>query len=147
MAAVALVAGCLAIPIPTPEHGLLEGRGMIDDAAIQRVTPGVTTREEVLLQFGEPDAALRTEQVFVYRWSRIQGYVPWAIGGYYTGAAGIIIVPRVHLLLIEFDEGGRVTRFEHAFPRLSLRDPIDRADEWAGQSVQTSPYPAFNLRR
>jgi hypothetical protein len=112
---------------------------MIDRTAQATVQPGVTTREAVLLQFGEPDAILRQQEVFVYYWSRVQGYFAYAVGAGYSGAAGGGPIGRVHLFLIEFDKTGRVKRFEETGPRL-MQQPIDRADEWAGIS-KSAPVP------
>jgi outer membrane protein assembly factor BamE (lipoprotein component of BamABCDE complex) len=129
LVAVLMVSGCVVVP--TPEHGLIEGRGLIDRAAQETVQPGVTTREEVLLRFGEPDATLRQQEVFVYYWSRVQGYFAYAVAAGYTGAAGGGPIGRVHLFLIEFDKAGRVRRCEETGPHL-MQLPPDRADEWAG---------------
>ena len=75
--------GCAIFP--TPEHDLLEGRGKIDESDIAFLTVGKTTREDVLLRFGEPDLVLYDQRILIYRWSVIQGYI-FAIGGY--SAAG-----------------------------------------------------------
>ena len=132
-----MVTGCVVLP--TPEHGLIEGRGMIDRKTQATLHPGVTTREEVLLQFGEPDAALRQQEVFVYYWSRVQGYFAYAVAGGYSGAAGGGPIGRVHLFLIEFDKTGRVKRFEETGPHM-MQLPSDRADEWAGIN-KPAPIP------
>lgn len=48
--------GCVIIP--TPEHGLLEGRGKIEATDLAFLKKAETERQEVLLRFGEPDLIL-----------------------------------------------------------------------------------------
>ena len=101
-----LPASCIIIP--TPEHGLLEGRGEIDDSDIQFLKEGKTSEEEVLLKFGEPDLILSDQRTFVYHWQVAHGY--WLAGGGYSGAGGPI--PKDYFFMLEFDENGRLKHFE-----------------------------------
>lgn len=104
--------GCIVIPVP--EHGLTWGRGAITEADTALLELGKTTREEVLLRFGEPPAVLTCPgdpfgawnhtQIFIYNWTVIQGY--WMT----IGAAGA--EENQYLFLTEFDEHGRLRRFE-----------------------------------
>lgn len=100
------IAGCLYIP--TPHHSLIAGRGMIEPDVIEQCRIGVTTREEILLRFGEPDATLNRQSVFVYSWTRTQGYL--LIGGY--GRGEVIPVGHTSRLLVEFDLKGFLKRIE-----------------------------------
>lgn len=99
--------GC--IYIPTPQHALLKGRGMIDPEETETMQVGVTTREAILLRFGEPDATLNQQAIFVYRWTRVQGY--FAIGGGYSAVGGPI--GKTTLLMFEFDAQNLLKRFEY----------------------------------
>jgi hypothetical protein len=98
--------GCIVIP--TPEHALFEGRGEIGESDIAFLSAGRTTREDVLLQFGEPDLVLNDQRIIIYHWSVSHGY--WLIGGGYSGYAGPI--PKDYLFMLEFDGEGRLNRFE-----------------------------------
>ena len=98
--------GCIVIP--TPEHALLEGRGEIDESDITFLTVSKTTREEVLLRFGEPDLVLHDQRILIYHWTVSHGY--FFVGGGYSGAGGPI--PKDYLFMLEFDGEGRLKRFE-----------------------------------
>ena len=101
-----MLAGCMVIP--TPEHGLLQGRGKIEPTDTAFLQEAETTREEVVLRFGEPDMVLDHDRILIYHWAVSHGY--WFAGGYYTAAGGPI--PKEYLLMIEFDDQGLLKRFE-----------------------------------
>lgn len=101
-----LAASCIILP--TPEHGLLEGRGAISDQGTAFLKPGITSLEEVLLRFGEPDATLRGDTFLAYKWTVSRGYI--LVGGY--GGGGMLPIPKDHLLLLEFDGAARLLRWE-----------------------------------
>lgn len=101
-----LLAGCIVVPLP--EHALLRGRGSISEKDIAFFGVGETTREDVLLQLGEPDLVLSQERSMVYYWQVSHGY--FFVGGYGSGAAGPIA--KDYLLMLEFDHAGYLDRFE-----------------------------------
>lgn len=105
-----LCVGCMIIPIPTREHTPAEycTRGEIEAEAFDFVRVGSTSREEVLLKLGEPDAVREDERRFLYRWVTVHGYLAW---GTYGGGGDVapIGVKRFDLL-IEFDDQGVVKR-------------------------------------
>jgi hypothetical protein len=100
------LAGCLFIP--TAEHGLMDGRGIIEEADTAFLADDTTLREDVVLRFGEPDLVIDQGRFLVYHWSRVQGYL--FLGGGYTGQ--LIPLERNHFLVLEFDEAGHVKEFE-----------------------------------
>jgi len=100
--------GCMIIP--TPEHALLEGRGKIDDSDLAFLGKDKTSREEVVLRFGEPDLTLEHDRILVYHWIVSQGY--WFVGAGYSGQGGPI--PKVYIFMLEFDEQGFLKRFERS---------------------------------
>ncbi len=99
-------AGCVVIP--TPEHALLEGRGKIDNVDMAFLEKATTTREDVLLRFGEPDLVLDHDRILVYHWAVSHGY--WFIAGGYSSTGGPI--PKDYLFMLEFDDAGILKRFE-----------------------------------
>jgi outer membrane protein assembly factor BamE (lipoprotein component of BamABCDE complex) len=106
-----LLAGCIIIPVPTPEHSTASSRAFIEAEEIARIQPGKTTREEILLRYGAPDAALKNQQLFVYSWDRIAAYLLVAWGApEYGGGGETVPVGREHTLFIEFDEDNIVRR-------------------------------------
>ena len=124
-------AGCLIIP--TPEHTLLEGRGKIDESDMVFLENGKTTREEVLLRFGEPDLILDHDRVLVYHWEVSHGY--WFVGAYYTGAGGPI--PKEYLFILEFDDKGFLKRFERTGSIWTSAQA--RIDKWTPQGTEKPP--------
>ena len=108
-------AGC--IPIPTGEftgEGTSIGRGIsrggLDSKNLALIHPEATTKEEVLLNLGEPDFASQNERKFVYWWSTYQGI--WVIPGPHLAGGGGAILNHLYLFLVEFDEKDIVKRFE-----------------------------------
>ena len=108
----ALIAGC--VPIPTKEHGLITGRGQILAEDVTSLENGKTSREEVLLKFGEPSLVLNNQKTLVYRWTV-------SAGGY----IGVVVMPMAaapvggditkdYLVILEFDGEGRLVRFERS---------------------------------
>jgi len=137
----ALLAAVLCLPlwacllVPTPEHGLLEGRGALTAEETAVLTPGATSREEVLLRFGEPDVALEGERVLAYEWAVVHGY--YFVGAYYTGTGGPI--PKRYLLLLAFDESGVLERWE--VQASIVHDPMKLVRQWAATAA-APPAPA-----
>lgn len=99
---VVLLASCIVIPVP--EYGAAGSRGNITKETADRFQVGVTTKEDVMLQLGEPDYATEDGRRIGYAWTRVKGW--WFVGAYYTGAAGE--VTRSYLLRLTFDDENRL---------------------------------------
>ncbi len=125
-ALVLVLQGC--IYIPTPQHALLAGRGMIEPEDTLGLQVGATTREAVLLQFGEPAATLNQQTIFVYSWTRVQGY--FFIGAGYSGYGGPI--GKTTLLMFEFDSQNLLKRFEY-IPEGIFNTTMEAAMKWASE--------------
>lgn len=93
--------------IPTPQHDLLAGRGMIASEDTQELKIGITTLEDILLQFGEPDLTIERQKIFMYHWTRVRGY--FFVGGGYYATGGPI--GKTTLLMFEFDPNNLLKRF------------------------------------
>ena len=105
--------------IPTPEQDLLSSRGQIDKPAMEFLDPGTTTMEQVLLRFGEPDATLNDQRIFVYHWQVARAYFVIFVP---DGAGGPI--GKDYLMLLSFDESSRLERFGRVTP--GLFETIDK---------------------
>lgn len=116
----AAAAGCL---MPTPPHG---GFGVITNDSVEFIQVAKTTRADVLLRLGNPNHR-SDEQFFVYRWSRVHGFV--SIG--FSGGD----IQKEHFLAIEFAPDNHVARFKlidpwiFQSPRTLLADWIIGKDE------------------
>lgn len=123
--------GCVIIP--TPEHTLLEGRGKIEESDMVFLENAKTTREEVLLRFGEPDLVLDKDRILVYHWAVSHGY--WFVGAYYTGAGGPI--PKDYLFMLEFDEEGMLKRYDRSGRIWASAQA--RIDKWTPRGIDKPP--------
>lgn len=123
----AVLAGCVVIPIPTKEHGLITGRGQIPAEDVTFLENGKTSREEVLLKFGEPSLVLNNQKTLVYRWTV-------SAGGY----IGVVVMPMAaapmggdvtkdYLVILEFDGEGRLVRFERSG---GMGSSLSRINKW-----------------
>lgn len=106
------------IVIPTPEHRI-QGRVPCDEEKTTFMVKDMTSKEEVLLNLGEPDLVLNHERIFVYRWEMVAAY--FAVGAYGRGAVGPI--QRASFLIIQFDDKNKVSRHEARGSVFSSRTP------------------------
>ena len=117
--------GCY-IPIvpymPVTEHEVRWGRGRINNSDWVILVVGRTTREEVLLQFGEPDAVLNEGTILVYTWGR---------------EAAVIIAEMYshHYLFLEFEPDGSLQRLKKIQKLLGGQANIDSVKKFFIQYV------------
>jgi hypothetical protein len=99
-----LLQGCLYLP--NTAEPVVAGRGKISEGRTAFLKPSETVREEVLFLLGEPDLVLWEQRILVYRWRVELGLLLFGNQGH--------TVEREHLLMLEFDDRGRLVRFEQA---------------------------------
>lgn len=133
-------AGCAIIP--TPEHGMIEGRGKIDKSDTSFLTVGKTTEEDVLLRFGEPDMVLHDRRILVYHWKVIHGYL--IVAGPCPGCGDIGPISKDYSVMLEFDEQGRLKRFERSGSIWS--DTLYRVGKWTSSDSKKPLGPNGRLR-
>ena len=92
------------IVIPTPQFDSGTARANLNKKSPAGIEPGVSTRQDVLLAFGEPDAVSPDERKLAYRSEKIIGI--WIAGGGYSAASGTFTKDRY--LVVEFDGKGFV---------------------------------------
>ncbi len=116
--AVFLVAlpGCLIIPTPQFDSG--ETRRNLRPDTPAQFQPGKTTRTEVLLALGEPDATSADERKLAYRSEKIAAIV--LAGGPGAGAAAPLT--KDEYLVCEFDARGRLVTAERSTHWLDSAD-------------------------
>lgn len=110
-------AGCLILP--TPEFDSGEARANIKKMTPAQFEPGMTTRAEVILALGEPDAVSPDECSLIYRSEKVCGL--WFVGGYYSGAGGTI--ERDRYLVADFDGRGVLAKFERSASWVGSKTP------------------------
>jgi len=98
--------GCVFIPIPTPHYESGYARTNINHHAPEQFVKGITTREDIIMTLGEPDAVSWDEGQLAYRSEKVEAVWIWAmiIGPYSLGAGAIY---KNHFFVFEFDPQGR----------------------------------------
>lgn len=107
LAAISAIFFSACIIVPLPEHRE-EGRVFIRKEMLAFIVTGKTTRADVLLKLGHPDAVAFDEQVFIYEWKPTVGFA--AVGG--PGAAATTSINLRHFCLIAFDPANNVIKYE-----------------------------------
>ena len=92
---------CLIIPIPPVHSGY--ARTNVNQHAQEQFVPGKTTREDIIMAFGEPDAVSMDEHHLAYRSEKVVAL--WIAGGGYSASGGTIY--KNHFYVFEFDSQGR----------------------------------------
>jgi hypothetical protein len=108
--------GCLFLAFPTPGHRIDMGEVKISKADIRDFEVGKTTREEVLLQFGEPSAQFSNGKTIVYHWRVVKGYWIFEVGTGADPAGGSGAFRNYYQVVFEFDEQGLLERCERTAP-------------------------------
>src|SRR3989442_15550371 len=80
------LSGCLIVPLPNRDTG--NARKDLGQRVANRIEPGVTTMEHVMLELGEPDAVFSNERSIAYR--RERAVAIWIAGGGYSAGGGTI---------------------------------------------------------
>jgi len=128
--------GCVFLPIPTQARKVLAGNPVTEEQLVF-LAPNFTTKSEVLTRLGSPDVIWEEARLFAYNWEMRQGILIWAVGAYYSGAAGMSDIPKHYMLLIQFDDQDRVRCFERAV-RPAYKSYGDFLKEWIGNSYKKS---------
>jgi hypothetical protein len=108
---------CIYMPIPA--IGLSSQKGVVNKGLIKSLKQGETTREDLLLLAGEPDARYEKDRYFIYEWEALEAFVAIPGGG--------DAVPIKHYFCVEFDEKNRIKKLEHI--KSSLFKSADTAQD------------------
>jgi hypothetical protein len=103
-----MVVGCVVLPIPVDYHAASSRKNVKTDDILWLV-PGQTTREEVLLRLGEPDAVSDDDLSMSYQWEKIQLGLFVAV---YGGGGGYSEYGKDYSLDLHFDPCGKFERGE-----------------------------------
>jgi hypothetical protein len=103
----ALVAGCVIVPVPSPEKRVVSGHPVVEDE-VHLIAAGGQDANAIKARLGEPLADFGPGRVYVYGWTVKKGSILWAVGGAGAAAAGIEPWVVSHLLFIAFDTEGKV---------------------------------------
>lgn len=131
-----LQSGCIFLPIPVEERKVLAGKPVTEEQ-LAFLTAGATTKNEVMTRLGTPDVIWEEARLFAYNWEMRQGILLWAVGAYYSGAAGMSDIPKHYVLIIQFDDQDRVRRFDRAV-RSPYKSYGDFLKDWVSASDRKS---------
>lgn len=113
--------GCIITPVVHHTPWETAHRGEIAAEDVAGLTPGVTSRRDVLLLLGEPDLRREEDRVLGYVWD--QAWLFWGVFAGGRGAAGEGV--RHGALMVRFDGEGILVRSE-----VLLEDRIGRDETW-----------------
>ena len=97
IACASLCASCIVVPVNYTEYG---NRKNLSKETIDKIVVGVTTKEDVLMDLGEPDFISMDETCLAYSWSKVK--LLWLAAAGYNATGGT--VARDYKLTITFDE-------------------------------------------
>lgn len=130
------------VPIPTKENKVLTGMPVPEEQHAFLVEAHAS-REEVIARLGNPGIIWEDARVFIYNWDIRQGLLLWAVGAYGKGGAGVSDIPKHYLLLIQFNEQGKVQRFSREVRPLMQEYP-DFLLEWLKKAPELQPVYQAN---
>jgi hypothetical protein len=113
--------GCIVVPTVPHDIGVVP-----DKETIKTLVPGITTRADVLLSFGEPKHRLNEDLFLMYEWSTAYGY--WFIS-YQGGAGGPIAISQY--LCLEFGSDSVMVRRKFISGKFdkAIKRCMDQLDE------------------
>jgi len=132
LALVLCASGCIVIP--TPEFNSGQARGNITKETPAQFEVGKTTRAELVLALGEPDAVSPDEHIWAYRSEKIRAIVCFA--GYTTAACGPIT--KDLYLLLQFNEQGVLQKIESSSHWFTSADSDKMLPAAAGSKAATT---------
>ena len=122
------LSGCIFIP--TSGNKVLEGQP-VEDKQLVFLTPGITSKDMVVNQFGKPNLIWIDACTYVYHWKMRQGILIWSLGA--PGAGSVDDIPIKHALLLQFDDQDKLIRFEKAI-RPTFQSYGKFLEEWISDS-------------
>lgn len=129
------------LPVPTAEDKVLAG-SPVKPEQLAFLKTGTTTQQHVIQRLGQPNVIWEDAHIYVYHWDMRQGILFWAVGGMSGGAmagsGGMTDIPKHYLLLLQFDDAGRLQRFERT-SRSSTQSLADFLTNWAATPSARSP--------
>lgn len=139
---VLVLAGCILLPIPLPENKVLAGKPVTEEQ-LSFLSSKDTTTQQVIDRLGKPNIIWEDARIFVYNWEMRRGILFWAVGGYGSATAGLADIPKHYLLLIQFNDQNRITRFERAVRPLT-QSCSDFLQAWEKNVSMTPASPRNN---
>jgi hypothetical protein len=119
LVAVAILPGCIVVPLPQGEGVVTEGREVPREPT-SAIQIGRMSRAELIASLGEPAAIWEERRILVYAWDRVHTKVLWILAGGLRAAGGLIDVPTHYLLLVQLDDDDHVSRAERCVRPLSV---------------------------
>lgn len=100
----ALVAGCISVPVPTPE-----AKPRFSSAQLDIVGREATTSDGIRAELGPPDLTRDNGRIWIYAWHKVSGMlIDVPLSRHDRATPGGEIVSQQSLLVLEFDADGNL---------------------------------------
>ena len=106
--------GCCFIPTKQKEPRFV-------DESVSQIIPGVTTKREVKIVLGPPDAIRKNDSIYIYSDPRKIGI---AVVALYYNVGGISDVYKIHHVIIQFNNSGIVQEVDSIYGRSTTKNGI-----------------------
>ncbi len=117
-----LTVGCPCVP-PIPWREKPAARKEITSEQVAFITPGITKREDVIRELGQPYVEFPDLRIIAYTWFMRAGWLFYACIAPGAGGQGDLTeMYRYYTLLIAFDSADRVVKFEKKYTLYSSGD-------------------------
>jgi len=115
----AVVAGCISVPVPTPE-----ATPRYSSAQLDVVGREATTSDGIRAELGPPDLTRDNARIWIYTWHKVSGMlIDVPIWMHDPATPGGEIVSKQYLLVLEFDADGNLQGKELAQEASAQRPP------------------------
>ena len=144
LCALAVVDGCIVVPVPTPEWGDAPISAEQHEALEEGI--GTLSRRDIKSMLGSPQQSYLDGRVFVYEWAMKQGvWIVMAGSGYYADGSAKAGTSE-HRLCLRFDEDGTLIDTKHIDSALGLTSSnlAKLLDDWIGTSAAEGAAPGFS---
>ncbi len=99
--AASLCAGCVILPV---DYYYAGSRKNVSETTLENLVVGVTTMEDVLLAFGEPEQSFPKLNVLVYQWDKVKALLLYAAPVPANNAVGAVEIEKHYELELAFDK-------------------------------------------
>lgn len=129
--------GCIIVPIPVGVGKVLDGEE-VSAEQFQFLVDPATRKDDVLRLLGPPNLIWEDANVFAYNWRISNGKLLWAVFGNTTGIGGMAQLSSGYVLLIQFDESGKIIRIDRlSHPAINKYGRMLR--DWVSQPLPGKP--------
>lgn len=124
---------CILLPIPIGVGDVLEGEKVTAEQFCFLLDPS-TRQVDIVEQLGQPDLIWEKPKVYAYHWRVSDGILFWMVAGYVQGVGGTVQLSSAYVLLIQFDETGKIIRLDR-LPMPGFNNYGQTLRDWVSQPI------------